>query len=128
MEWTRLTDWLFSEQILCIIGTFAPHLLRYIAVVAILNKQRQDHFKATVDIISKTFLKTPDHFVSIIDSLFLKFDIEQAQEKLAYCEKAAKADFLLVPLEKYIEEHARLLIFQTYCRIQKSINIEYVVN
>lgn len=126
IEWTRLIDWLFNEQTLCVMAALTPQLLRYIAVVAILNRQRQDHFKAAVEMISRTSPKFSDPFTAILESLFVKFDFDEAQEKLARCGEAAHADFLLAPLEASIEEHARLLIFQTYCRIQKSINIDMI--
>lgn len=124
IEWTRLIDWLFSEQTLCVLAAVAPHLLRYVAVVAILSRQPQDHFKTAIDVISRASPKLSDPSTAILESLFVNFDFEEAQEKLALCGKAAATDFLLAPLQASIEEHARLIIFQTYCRIQKSINIE----
>lgn len=128
MEWTRLIEWLFSDRIINLICTICPHLLRYIAVIAILNKQRQDHFKVGVDAVARCTEKYSDPFTSILDSLFVKYDFDEAQAKLALCADAAAADFLLAPLQTTLEESSRLLIFQTYCRIQKSINIDVIAH
>lgn len=124
VEWMRLIEWLFSDKNINLICMVAPHLLRYIAVIAILNKQRQDHFKIAVDAIARCSERYSDPFTSILDSLFVEYDFEKSQERLALCSEAASADFFLSPLQLALEENSRLLIFQTYCRIQKSINID----
>lgn len=126
LEWTKLIEWLFSDRIINLICTVCPHLLRYIAVIAILNKQRQDHFKVAVDAVARCTEHYSDPFTSIVASLFVKYDFDEAQEKLALCAEAAAADFFLAPLQTTLQESSRLLIFQTYCRIQKSINIDVI--
>ena len=46
-----------------------------------------------------------------------------AQGVLA-CLQLCETDFFLEPLKGAVNEHARLLIFETYCRIHKRINVE----
>lgn len=40
------------------------------------------------------------------------------------CLQLCETDFFLEPLKGAVNEHARLLIFETYCRIHKRINVE----
>lgn len=126
LEWTRLIEWLFSDRNINLVCTVCPHLLRYISVIAILNKQRQDHFKVAVDAVGRCAERYADPFTSILNSLFVKYDFEEAQEKLVLGADAAAADYFLAPLKNTLEESCRFLIFQTYCTIQKSINIDVI--
>merc|ERR1712061_328152 len=50
-------------------------------------------------------------------------DFDEAQQELARCESVFKADYFLEKHWPDFEENARLLIFETYCRIHQCINI-----
>lgn len=41
-----------------------------------------------------------------------------------FCFQECDGDFFLQSLKASINEYARLLIFETYCRIHKCINVE----
>merc|ERR1712196_756075 len=47
---------------------------------------------------------------------------------LQECRKVCKADYFLAHHWKEFEENARLLIFETYCRIRQSINIDMIAS
>eukprot|EP01071_Lankesteria_metandrocarpae_P014935 Lankesteria_metandrocarpae@DN9161_c0_g1_i1.p1 len=126
--WGDLLDWFFRERNISAVLLASPHLLRYYAVLAILNRNREDHFKAvceTVRVASQSN-KYYDPFTSLLEALFVDFDFDQAQQTLSDCNKVAQADFFLCPLLAPIEESSRLTIFETYCRIHKSINIDMI--
>merc|ERR1712178_124971 len=53
-------------------------------------------------------------------------DFDQAQQELVKCEKVLKADYFLNNHWTDFEENARLLIFETYCRIHQCINIAMI--
>merc|ERR1711869_60490 len=48
--------------------------------------------------------------------------------ELQECRKVCKADFFLAPHWEDFEENARLLIFETYCRIHQCINIHMLAS
>merc|ERR1712061_349861 len=53
-------------------------------------------------------------------------DFDEAQQELARCESVFKADYFLEKHWPDFEENARLLIFETYCRIHQCINIKMI--
>ena len=64
-----------------------------------------------------------DPITEFVMCLYVKFDFNGAQQKLRECEVVLMNDFFLVAcLEDFIE-NARLLIFETFCRIHECISI-----
>merc|ERR1719426_156892 len=55
-------------------------------------------------------------------------DFDEAQHELQRCASAIKGDFFLATHWVEFEENARLLIFETYCRIHQCINIEMIAS
>merc|ERR1712050_495946 len=51
-----------------------------------------------------------------------------AQRELQRCELLCRGDFFLAGAWEEFEENARLLIFETYCRIHQCINIEMIAS
>ncbi|KFG64027.1 PCI domain-containing protein [Toxoplasma gondii RUB] len=103
-----------------------PHLLRYYAVYAILNRKRKDHFQAVITAIGQGKNRYSDPFTSLLEALFLDFNFDEAQHHIARIGEECDSDFFLQPLKGAINEFARLLIFETYCRIHKCINVDMI--
>merc|ERR1719450_1443217 len=55
-------------------------------------------------------------------------DFDDAQQELQRCDLVSKGDFFLAPHWNEFEENARLLIFETYCRIHQCINITMIAS
>ncbi len=55
-----------------------------------------------------------------LECLFVRYDFEGAQLKLAQCEAVLDGDFFLSALREEFVENARLFIFETYCRIHQA--------
>ena len=55
-----------------------------------------------------------------LECLFVRYDFEGAQHKLAQCEEVLDGDFFLSALREEFVENARLFIFETYCRIHQA--------
>lgn len=97
--------------------------------------------------------KYTDVFTSLLEALFLDFNFDQAQKHISslgevrldrqsamvrrsraggfhrtflrlFFAQVCESDFFLKPLKDAVNEYARLLIFETYCRIHKRINVE----
>ena len=65
-----------------------------------------------------------DPVLEFFDQLFVKFDFDAAQQALENCETMMRNDFFLSKFVDEFNEHARMHIFETYCRVQKTIKIE----
>jgi len=124
-----LLDWFLSERNICLVVLVCPHLLRYYSVCVILNRKRQEYFKSVISAISQVGIGRnvlDDPFTSLLEALFVNFDFDKAQHQLALCGKVAENDYFLEPLKAVVEENSRLIMFETYCRIHKSINIDMI--
>lgn len=124
--WSALLDWLVQERNLTCVHLLCPHLLRYYAVYGIMSRKRKDHFQAIVGAIGHTKNKYTDSFTSLLEALFLDFNFDEAQKHIASISELCDTDFFLEPLKGAVNEHSRLLIFETYCRIHKRINVEMI--
>lgn len=56
--------------------------------------------------------------------MYVQIDFDGAQQKLRECADALSNDFFLTNYSDEFVENARLLIFETYCRIHHRISIE----
>ncbi|PFH38390.1 PCI domain-containing protein [Besnoitia besnoiti] len=124
--WSLLLEWMLHEGNLSCVTVMCPHLLRYYAVYAILNRKRKDHFQAVIMAIGQSKNRYSDPFTSLLEALFLDFNFDEAQLHIARIGEECDSDFFLQPLKRAINEFARLLIFETYCRIHKCINVDMI--
>ncbi|KYF46441.1 PCI domain-containing protein [Toxoplasma gondii ARI] len=124
--WSLMLEWVLHEGNLSCVTVVCPHLLRYYAVYAILNRKRKDHFQAVITAIGQGKNRYSDPFTSLLEALFLDFNFDEAQHHIARIGEECDSDFFLQPLKGAINEFARLLIFETYCRIHKCINVDMI--
>lgn len=82
--------------------------------------------KDTVWIIHHENEKYSDPVTKFLLALYVDMDFDQAQQELKMCAQVLKADYLLHDHWLEFEENARLLIFETYCRVHQCINIEMI--
>merc|ERR1712066_301339 len=61
-------------------------------------------------------------------ALYTDMEFDQAQQELKECEKVCKGDYYLYRHWSEFEENARLLIFETYCRIHQCIDIRMIAS
>ncbi|GIX60728.1 PCI domain-containing protein [Babesia caballi] len=125
-EWPHVQEYLMDDRNMAVVHLVAPHLLRYYAVYAIINRNRKDHFKVISAAISNGKAKYSDTFTALVGALFVDFNFEDAQQYIAEIQKACHLDIFLDPLKFQIEEFSRHIIFETYCRIHKSINLDLI--
>jgi len=91
----------------------------------ITNKVRRGKaLKDLVKVIQQESYTYKDPITEFVQCLYVDFDFDGAQKKLRECETVLLNDFFLVAcLEDFIE-NARLLIFETFCRIHECISID----
>ncbi|XP_052162291.1 eukaryotic translation initiation factor 3 subunit E-like [Oryza glaberrima] len=129
-----IIDLFFQERYLNAIQTNAPHLLRYLATAVVVNKRRRNMLKELIKVIQQEQHSYKDPITEFLECLFVNYDFDGAQQKLIECEEVILNDPFLgkrieegnsitVPLRDEFLENARLFIFETYCRIHRSIDI-----
>lgn len=64
-----------------------------------------------------------DPVTSFLKDLFVDFDLDQAQKKLAVAENVVRNDFFLSGFADAFVDNARYLITEVYCRIHQRIDI-----
>ena len=115
---------LYQPLYLNAIQTTCPHILRYLTTAVITNKtRRRTVLKDLIKVIQQESYTYKDPITEFVECLYVNFDFDGAQQKLRECEEVLVNDFFLVAcLEDFIE-NARLLIFETFCRIHECISI-----
>ncbi|KAH7648627.1 hypothetical protein FG379_002097 [Cryptosporidium bovis] len=124
--WGPFLDWFASERNFNVISIVCPHLLRYLACFGIIMRRNRDILESIVNLISLHRNKVSDSFTELLFNLFVNFDFESSQKIFSICGSAVECDFFLNPIQKYIEENSKLLVFEIYCRIHKSIDLNLV--
>lgn len=64
-----------------------------------------------------------DPITEFIEHLYVNFDFEAARRKLNQCQAVLLTDFFLIACLEEFVENARLMIFETFCRIHQVISI-----
>ncbi|OQS07695.1 eukaryotic translation initiation factor 3, partial [Thraustotheca clavata] len=119
-----VVDFMLQSRCLEAIQTNAPWLLRYLAAGVILHKKRRPLIKELLRVIQVDDKSYRDPIIEFLECLFVAFDFDAAQAQLLECKNVLSSDFFLY--EKNMAsfmENARLMMFEIYCRIHKTIDI-----
>merc|ERR1712106_300597 len=115
---------LYQPAYLNAIQTTCPHILRYLATAVVINKNsRRAAMKDLVRVIQQENYAYKDPITEFLAHLYVDFDFDAAQEKLAQCATVLENDFFLVACQNDFIENARLMIFELFCRIHQCISI-----
>lgn len=112
-----------DERYLNAITTNCPHMLRYLATAVITNKRRKTHMANLVKVIQTCKYMYTDPITEFVEALYVDFDFEGAQKKLEECKTVLAQDFFLGSSVDDFVQNARQFIFETYCRIHQTIDI-----
>eukprot|EP00010_Vexillifera_abyssalis_P003082 CAMPEP_0201558854 /NCGR_PEP_ID=MMETSP0173_2-20130828/70482_1 /ASSEMBLY_ACC=CAM_ASM_000268 /TAXON_ID=218659 /ORGANISM="Vexillifera sp., Strain DIVA3 564/2" /LENGTH=546 /DNA_ID=CAMNT_0047972495 /DNA_START=55 /DNA_END=1695 /DNA_ORIENTATION=- len=118
-----IVDLFFQEKYLNAVQTTCPHVLRYLASAVIINKRRRNVLHSLIKVIQQESDTYSDPITEFLECLYVQFDFDGAQHKLAECETVLANDFFLVGCRDEFIENARLFIFETYCRIHSCVDI-----
>ncbi|XP_077294328.1 eukaryotic translation initiation factor 3 subunit e [Arctopsyche grandis] len=105
------------------IQTMCPHILRYLATAVIINRSRRNALKELVKVIQQESYTYRDPITEFIEHLYVNFDFDGARQKLHECQTVLLSDFFLIACIDEFVENARLMIFETFCRIHQCISI-----
>jgi translation initiation factor 3 subunit E len=118
-----IVDMFLQDKYLNTIQTTCPHILRYLTTAVITNKRRRNQLNDLVRVLQQETHSYKDPITEFLEDLYANFDFDAAQKKLRECENVLMNDFFLVSCRNEFMENARLLIFETYCRIHQTIDI-----
>ncbi|KAJ1551387.1 Eukaryotic translation initiation factor 3 subunit E [Nowakowskiella sp. JEL0078] len=118
-----IIDLFFQPAYINTIQTLCPWILRYLCTAVITNKRRRNVLKELTKIVQQESHTYRDPITEFVEALYVNFDFEEAQKKQRECEDVLLNDFFLVATRDEFIENARLMIFETYCRIHQVIDI-----
>jgi translation initiation factor 3 subunit E len=118
-----IVEMFMQDKYLITIQTACPHILRYLTTAAITFKRRRNQLIELVKVIQQESNSYKDPITEFLVELYANFDFDAAQKKLRECENVLTNDFFLVSCRNEFIENARLLVFETYCRIHQTIDI-----
>jgi len=114
---------LYRPNYLNAIQTMCPHILRYLATAVIINRSRRSALRDLVKVIQQESYTYRDPITEFLEHLYVNFDFEGARQKLHECQEVLVSDFFLIACLEDFVENARLMIFETFCRIHQCISI-----
>ena len=118
-----LVDLLLSDRYAAALQLLAPHLLRYLCVAVLVNKRRRNVMKEVARVVEAEAHAVADPVTDFVRALCVAHDFEGAQEALAAAETVLANDFFLAAVKDEFLEAARLLLFESYCRIHSCIDL-----
>jgi len=124
----KIMEFFLHDKSLSVISLSCPHLFRYVSACLILNKRLKSSIKEVVWVIQQETESYSDPITRFLVALYIDLDFDRAQKELQECKAVCKADFFLSRHWADFQENARLQIFETYCRIHQSINIDMIAS
>lgn len=120
---SALVDLFLTDRYLHALQAAAPHLLRYLCVAVLVNKRRRNVMKEVARVVEAEAHAVADPVTDFVRALCVAHDFEGAQEALAAAETVLANDFFLAAVKDEFLEAARLLLFESYCRIHSCIDL-----
>lgn len=119
---------LYKQLYLNAIQTMCPHIMRYLATAVIINRGRRNALKDLIKVIQQESYTYRDPITEFLECLYVNFDFEGARLKLHECQTVILNDFFIVACLNEFVEDARLMIFETFCRIHQCITISMLAD
>lgn len=126
-SWTKLVDIFLNEKSLSVMALGAPHLLRYVAALLILYNKKLKHLMRDILLVIHAEADNySDPITNFLLALYINMDFDDAQVQLQKCYHVCQVDYFLEEHYKTFLENARLLIFESYCRVHQYIDINMI--
>jgi len=116
-------EFLTDEKMLNAIQLVCPHVLRYLTAAVIITKRRKFLLKDIARVIVEEKDNYSDPVTEFVRALWVSFDFELAHKKLKEAAVVVENDFFLHKVAAEFLKSGRELMFETYCRIHKCIDI-----
>uniref|UniRef100_A0A6B2EIW8 Eukaryotic translation initiation factor 3 subunit E n=1 Tax=Phlebotomus kandelakii TaxID=1109342 RepID=A0A6B2EIW8_9DIPT len=119
---------LYKPLYLNAIQTMCPHILRYLATAVIINPRYRNALKDLIKVIQQESYSYRDPITEFLEHLYVNFDFESARMKLHECQTVIINDFFIIGCLGEFVDNARLMIFETFCRIHQCITISMLAD
>lgn len=123
-----MVDLCFQERYLNAMQTNCQHLLRYLIVAVTLTKRKQSVLRELTRVVVQEELNYSDPITRFLSALVHNSDFDAAMRELKACEAVMDADYFLVHRRAEFLLAAKMLVFESYCRIHRRIDITHVAS
>ena len=118
-DFESIVELFLQPQYANTIQSTCPYLLRYLTFCVISTKRRG----AVKDLIKFGIEGSNDPIVDVAEAVFVSFDFNDAQVKLAESKVILEKDYFLSSVYEIFIQNAKSMIFEAYCRVYSTIDI-----
>lgn len=114
----------FSEKVyLQTIENLCPWLLRYYSCAALLSTKRRSVMRVALDEMQSISYLYADPFTQLVESLYDRFDLDEAQVYLTKCLEIMKVDFFLhIFVDNFLFE-VRVSMCDVHCGLNRRVDM-----
>lgn len=121
-----LVDLFFQDRYLNALQTACPHLLRYLSVALVLTRRKRNLLRELTRLCVQETPNYSDPITQFVKALYHEMDFDGALAQLDACEPVMAHDFFLVGCRAEFALASKQLIFESYCKIHRRIDIGMV--
>jgi len=103
----------------------SPHLIRYLAAAAILNRKRRSFLKRVIKIMEQEAYNHEDQFAKFLMAIG-ESDFERANDVIKTLAAEAEEDYFLADMKEELVNSAQMMVFDDYLKIHKTVSIPAV--
>lgn len=123
----EIVEMMFQSKFLEAMQTNSPFLLRYLAVGVLLHDDRKRLIKDVVQVLTMEVENVKDPILQFVKSLYVDFEFDNAQERLAQCQIVLASDVFLFPLRDQFMKNARIGMLESFCRIHEKVDVNLLI-
>eukprot|EP00306_Pavlova_sp_CCMP459_P012125 CAMPEP_0185192572 /NCGR_PEP_ID=MMETSP1140-20130426/19367_1 /TAXON_ID=298111 /ORGANISM="Pavlova sp., Strain CCMP459" /LENGTH=446 /DNA_ID=CAMNT_0027759327 /DNA_START=15 /DNA_END=1355 /DNA_ORIENTATION=+ len=122
-----LVDLFFQDRYLNAVQTNSPHLLRYMTAALVLSGKRKRQLGPELArVVKQEETNYSDPLTRFVKALNYDADFDAALAELEASKEAVQKDFFLVAYWDELEAAAKSMIFESYCKLHRRIDIATV--
>jgi translation initiation factor 3 subunit E len=122
-----LVDLFFNDRYMNALVTNCPHLLRYLVAAFVLTAKRR---RALIHELTRVCVQEAAHYsdplTRFVKALNADCDFDAALAELEACDAVMEGDHFLSNYKQPFQQAAKGLLFESYCRIHRRIDIRAV--
>lgn len=104
----------------------SPFLLRHLIASLLIDRHQLENAiqDTCLSVVQQEKASYSDSFTQFVEALYEEFDFDKAFELIPKMKSEAESDILLRNHSAEIQRQAYILLFETKCKIYKTINLE----
>lgn len=105
------------------------YLFRYVISFVLMSRKKKSFIKELFKFMQHESLKSlNDPIIKLFHTCLITYNFEATREILENWKQAIKLDYFLHPLESELLDGTRTIIFDTYCKLHRHIQIDSMVH